>query len=303
MFCAFGLLENNSRLQVGMNLRLRRNQPLAEEFRRVVFCELELAQEKLVAAVKNTAALHDARKGLKRSRATLTLARPHFGAAVKWEVRCLRHVGRQLARHREIDALVAVLRAEARHAGFGRVTDLEAALQLHHAAQVDAGSRGSDLAAARRTLAEITARLRRQPGVDVAPEVAWLGYRKSYRRARRAYRSAADSLAADALHEWRKQAKLLLNQTRLLSSWGGSDLVRLRRELAALDGLLGKARDCEMLVGILRGVPAMETPRRSGKGLRARLQAVATTETARAMKSGRRLFRLKANAFLARMQK
>lgn len=284
-----------------MNFRLRRHQPPDEELRRTVVAELEVARKKLEGAYHNAAALHEARKTLKRLRALLDLARPYWGPVARTETRCLRNVGRKLARHREIDALAAVLRSEAREAGIRRVADLLGALRLHQMASTAAVDRHRDLASARRILDQVGQRLEQQSGASVAKAEVWNRFRKSYRRARRAYQKAATSLGVDAMHEWRKAAKMLLNQVRVLETWGTVHVRGLRRELSELDSLLSRSRDCEILAGILRGVPAMEEPRRGRRGLRVRLQAIATAETARAIRRGRAVFRLKPKAFLRRM--
>jgi len=126
-------------------------------------------------------------------------------------------------------------------------------------------------------------------------------FRKSYRRARKAFQFAREHPTTEAMHEWRKRVKILLNQARLLRSWGSKALNAYRSELVKLDDRLGRARDCGFLAMILRGVPAAETPLRYGQGLRARLDTIARDEGGRAFRYGGQLFRRRSRAFAARM--
>lgn len=270
--------------------------------RRIALEEIDAARAALVPAVEDAAALHDVRKRLKRLRALLDLARPALGtAAARAEDQALRDMGRQLARHRETDAIGALLLREARAAGSPDLDDLRAAVRLHHAADGLTRNRRRELEAVRRALLAFRRRVTAAPLGELRRRECRRRLRRSYRAARRRYRDVRRRATEGTIHAWRKDAKVLLNQTRLLAVWGDPALAEFRRILARLDDALGRARECAFLALILRGVPAAEKPLRFGLGLRAGLEGVAHDELVRALRFGARLFRRTPKAFVARM--
>jgi CHAD domain-containing protein len=272
-----------------------------EAVRRIALEELDAARVELEPAAHDANALHEVRKRLKKLRALLDLARAPLGAAARAEDRLLRDVARQLARHRETDAIGALLTAEAKAAGSRNLHDLHAALHLHHVADAVATDRKRDLDLVRRTLGTLRRRMAVAPFSDLKRSDCRRRLRKTYRAAREAYRTARGSLSDENLHEWRKTAKILLNQTRLLAPWGVTVLPAYRNRLVKLDDALGRARDCAFLALILRGVPAAEMPLRSGLGLRGRLDTIARDNIVRALRYGGKVFRRAPRAFVVRM--
>jgi CHAD domain-containing protein len=284
-----------------MSYRLCKDEKLGAGFRRIVLEELVAARAELVAAHADPIALHEVRKRLKKLRAVLRLARPVFGRNARDEDQRLRATARLLARHRETDALRALLHNEARLAGAADIEALEAAVRLHQVAHAVIGDRAGELAAARSALGGMRRRMAGLKPEDFPRGACRRRFRRTYKRARAAFQDARANVSTDTIHEWRKRVKTLLNQARLLRPWGGFALTNLRRDLVELDERLGRARDCEFLALILRGVPAAEAPLRSGLGLRARLETIARDETTRALRAGARLFRRRSRDFAARM--
>jgi CHAD domain-containing protein len=284
-----------------MSYQFAKREKSGEAVTRIALEELDAARAELEPAAHDPNALHEVRKRLKKLRALLNLSRAPLGDAARTEDRMLRDVARQLARHRETDAVGALLTAEAKAAGSADLADLHAALRLHQAAGAVATDRKRDLEDVRRTLGSFRRRLAVTPLNELKRADCRRRLRKTYRAARSAYRTARESLSDENLHEWRKTAKTLLNQTRLLAAWGGSTLTTYRRRLVKLDDALGRARDCAFLGLILRGVPAAEQPLRYGLGLRARLETIARDEVVRALRFGGKVFRRSPRAFVARM--
>lgn len=272
-----------------------------EAVRRIALEELDRARTELASATEDAYALHEVRKRLKKLRALLHLARTALGPHTRAEDRLLRDVARQLARHRETDAIGGLLALEAQAAGSADLDDLSAALRLHQEARAVTPDRKRDLEAAARTLGALRRRLAIVPFEPFRRRDCRRRFRKSYKAARAAYWIAREELSDENLHEWRKRAKILLNQARLLAAWGGATLTAYRTRLVNLDDNLGRARDCSFLALILRGMPAAEQPLRYGLGLRARLETNARDEIARALRIGGRVFRRLPRTFVERM--
>lgn len=283
-----------------MSFRLAKREPPAAGLRRICLEELDAARGELNAAAKDPLALHEVRKALKRVRALLQLARPALGAAARAEVRHLREISQLLARHREMDALCAIVRIEAKTAGSADVEALATAVRIHQDVHAPTGNRVQELERARRMLAGVRRRLSGAKWAEMSPELVRRRFRKTYKRARRDWQQAHEMHSADAAHEWRKSSKVLLNQGRLLRAWGATPLAQFRRELEKLDNALGRSRDCATLAAILHGLPAAETPLRYGLGLRARLETIARDEHTAAMAVGLRIFRRGGRSFVKR---
>jgi CHAD domain-containing protein len=269
--------------------------------RRILLEELDGSRVDLVTAGSDAVALHEVRKRIKRMRALLRLVAdaPEFQFPMADDV--LREVDRMLAAHRESDALVEILRAEARFAGSADIRLLESTVTMHQAAHGPVGDRERDLNRARRTLGGLRRVIFGIKSGELTSGACRRRFRVTYRNARRAFEVARLNTTDESLHQLRKLSKRLLNQARLIRSWAVADLSDLRKKVAELDDRLGRARDCSHLSGMLRGVPAAEAPLRYGLGLRARLQTIAEDKVARAFAIARRIFRARPKLFAARV--
>ncbi len=284
-----------------MTFRLGRKEEPAEGLRRIALEELDRTRALLVQGRDEVAALHEARKQLKKLRALLELARPALGALALEEGVRLRDAARLLSRHRETDALRTLLEREARIAGSTEFDLLETALRLHQMAHKAPGDRARDLEAARRALGGVRRRLAAAPLEALPRGLCQRRFRRLYKRVRDSLKSLGTTPSVDALHDVRKLSKRLLNQSRILARMGGGSFTVFRAELVAFDDLLGRGRDCGILGALLRGVPAAEAPLRHGLGLRARLERVSEEAAAEALRLGRRIFALGSRDFSGRM--
>jgi CHAD domain-containing protein len=284
-----------------MGFRIGKHEPIHEGARRVAIEELGAGEGELLLAHEDPVALHEVRKRIKKVRALLDLARPVVGACAAAEDTHLRLVARSIARHRETDALLAVLEAEGRLLPTDEIEALRTTIRLHDHAHNTPTDRRRDLARARRALAGLRRRLVELQMEEVPKGALRRRCRKSYKRARRACIGARGEGTPDALHRWRQRVKVLLNQLRLLRATGSARLPVVRAALVDLDNRLGRARDCATLAAILRGVPVAERPLRGGLGLRATLEAVARAESSAALRAGARLFRRRSRPWATAM--
>lgn len=266
-----------------MSFRIKKHEPVADGVLRVCLEELDGAQELLAEARNHTRALHEARKNFKRIRALFELGRPAFNAGIAGPDAQIQRAARMLAQHRESEALRALLERELRVAGSSDFDILETSLMLHLMAHHPVANRARDLMNAAKIVTAVRKTLV-NAGTREMPQLLCLRrWRKSYKAARRNYHAARDNPSTDAMHAFRKRAKRLLNQSRLLRTWGNRELTQFRAQLEAIDDLLGRSRDCGLLGVILRGVPAAEAPLRRGYGFRACLERTARDTLAEAL--------------------
>lgn len=201
------------------------------------------------------AGVHQARKALRRTRATLALGAGALGPGADRIDRQLRRINEGLSGLRDAQALVETLDRQL------AVDHDDATVRLlHRARRVAATTRATaarDAQAREPGLAECRARLRELRAAMVA--LPWSGllpahlrdrFADSQARMRRARRRAIASGRDDDWHRWRRRARRVSQQRRALAAW------TLDGELApgenAIDKrtaeLLGAAQDLSLLL-------------------------------------------------------
>jgi len=193
-------------------------------------------------------AVHQARKHLKKTRATLRLLRGAKPSAVRHDaLATLRRIARNLSAQRDRQVVVglseewrvtAVEIAERRAA-----TALLGALKPHPVGTVQ----GQSLQDVRTRLRGAEACLERWPLDDFTWSHLTRGLKRSQRRMRRAERHFTRSQRADDLHEWRKRSKDIWYQTRLLRPWLRRRSRELPSRLRTLTELQGRTHDLELI--------------------------------------------------------
>jgi CHAD domain-containing protein len=198
-------------------------------------------------------AVHAARKALKKERSLLRLARGAMPPKQRRrENAALRSAGRDLSAARDAEAMIQTLKKlSERFTGqlpenaFIKASEplqrerdaqrrqlVDSAVGPHAAQQLEAN---------RTRIGDWT--LRRGGWSALKP-----GLERSYRRGRRAMRDASRDRSVDGMHEWRKRAKDLWYQERLLAAVGGPALTGQAEDLHRLADLLGDDHD----LGVLR---------------------------------------------------
>jgi CHAD domain-containing protein len=121
---------------------------------------------------------------------------------------------------------------------------------------------------------------------------ATVGVRRIFRGGRKAFANAR-SKDDQALHEWRKQARYLLNQLDILTAVFNVEFKKYRRCAKKLAEILGNDHDLAVLVSKLRRKPHDEpSDTKRLKRKRSQLQA-------RAFRLGKKLYRLPAKNLTA----
>jgi CYTH domain-containing protein/CHAD domain-containing protein len=230
------------------------------EVRRVAAERLGDAIEQLDAVLAGSAdvekAVHDVRKRCKETRGLARLVRPALGDEFGPFDRTVRDAAGQLSAMRDAHALLAtldnLLRAHDLDDRLRSVRDHQAALAAEATSAIEAGD--ERIVIARDLLVEARAtshQWRIHGGFDPIAE----GLTATYRRGRRALRTAQRDATDENMHEWRKSAKHLWYQMRLLREASPSVIEPLIGQLDGLGEALGDDHDLAVLVASLDADP------------------------------------------------
>jgi len=275
------------------------------------------AREQLAGAVERlegagrdpVTAVHEARKHLKKTRALLRLMRPALGKqAYRAENGALREAGLALSGTRDADVLVATAGALAEHAAGRLPADVFEALGAALAAEAADGRDGghgeaADLGPVIDQLRAAELRVERWPleGADWGTVLD--GVTRAYVRGREAFAAARAATEPELLHAWRKRAKDLWYQQRLLTPAWPALLEAQAEEAHALTELLGDDHDLAVLTARLADDARPLAPAVDAR--RAELRALAAHRSdelrAEAIRLGRRVYAESPKAFSRRL--
>jgi CHAD domain-containing protein len=243
-------------------------------------------------------AVHETRKSLKRLRALARLARDELGdEAYRRENVAFRDAGRRLAGARDSQVLLETLDALTdRYPGQAppeRFERFKRTLVGQHGAAQRRLHEGVAVAQVLSELRRARARvgdwhLEREGFDALAP-----GFRRIYRRGRRAYRTARREPSTEHLHELRKRAKYLWYAAQIIRAAAPKKMKRIARRAHELSNLIGEDHDLALLaqrVNERRDRFADETAAGELAALVERRRAELQRE---ALDLGRRLFRKK----------
>jgi CYTH domain-containing protein/CHAD domain-containing protein len=236
--------------------RLKRKEQASDGIRRVVRGRVAKVLEALEVDIERdrAGAIHSARKDLKKIRAVLRLVRDGLGEDLfQAENRRYRAAGRALSGSRDAEVKVQTLDALEDHftrrapsasvGGWRRLLEAERDAADRQAGSANSGALGEAIGA-------VSAG---EEAVDSWPldgdswGLVGTGLRRSYERGRKAMSRVADDPDPELVHEWRKRAKDLWYQLRLIRrAWPGllEETVERTHELA---DLLGDHHDLTVL--------------------------------------------------------
>jgi CHAD domain-containing protein len=241
--------------------RLQPDETPAEGIRRIARGQIDLARDQLAGNGESDVgdAVHEARKAFKRLRALLRLARDELGDRVyRRENATFRAAGRVLSDVRDSAVLVETLDAittryadELPRGAFGGLREaLAAEAQAAHDA-LENGRGAVDRVQA--TLDTARGRVARWPLPDDGDLAALQpGFKRVYRRGRRALRAADDEGGTERLHELRKRAKDLWHAAQVLRPADPKTFKRLGRRAHDLSDLVGEDHDLAVLLDAAR---------------------------------------------------
>jgi CHAD domain-containing protein len=203
-------------------------------------------------------AVHSARKAIKKERSLLRLVRGAIPPGQRrGENRALREIAHGLAGSRDAAAMEQTVQAlSQRYAGQLPQTTFEAVRRELEADSIAAQTAPSGPALNLRAAEELDAVRSRVSGWRLGDgdwPVIEAGLLRSYRSGRAACRHARSHRSTEGWHEWRKRAKDLWYQERLLAGVAGPTVAGHVRDVHRLADLLGDDHDLGVLRQALAG--------------------------------------------------
>jgi CHAD domain-containing protein len=234
-----------------MAYRFKRKETLKKAVRRIGCEQLDGALECLEDC-RHVEAIHCARKEIKRVRAVLRLVRCRIRKNKFRRVALiLRESAGKLAAARDAYVKAQTVRKLAHHFN-GQLSPRalrNVRAELHHsskktmldfAREKTARSVGTKLRRGRKAIARL--KVKGRGWNAIGPGMKWV-----YRDGRRAYRRAQDDPLPENFHRWRKRAKDLWYQVRLLENVWPEQMDAMASELETLGELLGDSHDLAVL--------------------------------------------------------
>jgi CHAD domain-containing protein len=277
-----------------MAYRLKLQEPLAQGVRRIALEQIDMAEEKLAGNGDAPAAIHDARRCLKRLRALIRLVRPALGnATYRRESERVAATGRLLSDARDVHVMrQTVAKLESR---FGPMPDgAGKRLQTALVASVASATAENGEQAKRQALRRLkqVRKFFTGPALDdIAFASLAEGLERSYSKGRKAFRAAYRKPSDEAFHTWRKSVQQHWRQMQLVSRAWPEALSARTGEAKELSRLLGDDHDFALLLGHLSQPAAAPTLRNDDlTALAALCQSCQVEIRAQAEPHGARLF-------------
>jgi CHAD domain-containing protein len=287
--------------------RLKAKERAGEGLKRIARGRAAEAMDELAGAGEKelAEAIHGARKDLKKVRAVLRLARKQLGKDLfKAEDRRYRDAGRLLSGTRDAEVKLETLATLRRQFSDGLPPEaskrwIQALEEERDEAAGTGGEAARQIDRARDLIAGGLDRVGDWPLEGDSWRLLGPGLSKSYREGRRAMKRAQTKPSVENVHEWRKRAKDLWYQLRIVQeAW--PELLRATVDQAhELSDLLGDHHDLALLdedLATRRDIGEREA-------FRALIEQRQEELLARALALGRRLYAEKPKAFGRRLER
>jgi CHAD domain-containing protein len=225
----------------------------ARGVRRVFCAQLESVIDQLGAQKLSDKQIHDARKTLKKARATLRLMKDAISSAsYKRENAALRDAARPLSALRDARVLLGTLDRLEKLYGDAAKASVAAAFRRELKREQDSIRRSSSRAPANpQTLRKNLMTARKRISKMRLNANGWneigAGIERVYRRGRRAMKKAQKDPSAECLHEWRKESKYVWHQLQVLEPMCPGPLGELADQAHRLSDYLGDDHDLAVL--------------------------------------------------------
>jgi CHAD domain-containing protein len=244
-----------------MAYRLEREESIISGIRRVIREEIDSAESHLAGKKKTTRdeAIHDARKSIKKVRATLRLIRDQLGNSWKRENAHLRDVAARLSQFRDAFVIIETFDdlkqkfASGAPARFGSVRTGLAKRRAESGREEDVGI---VLNSAATSLRRASKRVKRWPLAGDGFDAIAPGLEKTYRDGRRALARARKNPNAQTFHEFRKRVKDHWYHVRLLEGLWTEVMGAYEKSLKDLEDWLGNDHNLTVLRDTIGAEPA-----------------------------------------------
>lgn len=244
-----------------MTYRLQDPRTLAEDVTRIIGSQVAKASDAIDdpddLGVAET--VHEVRRRCKKLRAVARLVRTSIGDEYAPVNQAFRDAGRLLSAPRDAEASTEILDDLIDSAPEGLelpdLAPLRAALETAASLAVEEVVEEDRLVGARALIEDGRRRAERWDFDADGFDVLAGGIAKSYRRARKRFRTCADGADTESLHEWRKRVKYHRYHLRLLQRTAPVLTDAWERQLHDLTDLLGDDHDLSVLVRTIRVAP------------------------------------------------
>jgi CHAD domain-containing protein len=221
--------------------------------RRIMRRRIKSALQTLVPKRSDDDSIHEARKELKKARATLRLLRDALGKkASRRENTALRDAARPLSAVRDgrvlLDALNSLVKYYGAPAKSLHLTKFKQALSRRRtqSRKIVLGKAGP-LRDARKTLRKVRLRSDHWRVGRHGWSVLGPGLKRTYTKGRDAFKQANSRPDTDTLHEWRKQTKYLWHELQLFESLDAPQVRHLADAAHKVEDVLGDDHDLAVL--------------------------------------------------------
>lgn len=296
-----------------MAYQLEINEPIDVGVRRIAKELIDDAIARIEAPDRDRhEVVHEVRKNCKKLRGLLRLVRPRVPELYKDENKYFRDAAASLSGIR--DAAAALESYDALLAGFSGVVDRQSlaparrALTLHKqrltedVADLDMrlDAFGGRMHEARKRVSDWSLPVDDPDSGKRGFGLLEGGLAKTYGRGRKAMDAAWENPGVETFHEWRKRAKYLRYQLRLLRPAWPRLLKRTRSELKTLGDLLGDDHDLAVLEEVMTEALGDDTDGKRIDVLQALMRQRSLELRAQAYWLGRRIYAEKPKAFCKR---
>lgn len=286
--------------------RLYEDESAPDGIRRIARGQLEQARDELAERPKRqlAKAVHNTRKGFKRLRATVRLARGALGDELyRRENTAFRDAGRRLAGVRDASVLIDTLEALQKSSGAdlprGATAKLRAQLDEEREQALESLKGDDSLVAA--VLDDIDSAHTRTAawtfdceGFDALEP----GLRRIYRRGSKAMRRAQAEPTDENLHDWRKRVKDLWHAEEILRPASPKKMKKLAKRTHVLADLLGDDHDLAELRSYVAAHPRCFDDRAAQAALTAMIDRRRKVLQTEAFALGPKLYRRRPGKFV-----
>lgn len=245
-----------------MAYRLERGESVISGLKRVIREEIESADDHLSGRKKKTRdeSIHDARKSIKKVRATLRLVRGQMGDSWKRENARLRDIAARLSQFRDAFAIIQTfddLKTKySREVAPARLRSVRAGLTRRRKESGCEEDVSFVLNSAAASLRRASKRMKGWPLAGDGFDAIAPGLQETYRKGRRALAAARTNPSPEAFHELRKRVKDHWYHVRLLEGLWADVMGAYEKSLKNLEDWLGNDHNLSVLHDTIAAEPS-----------------------------------------------